>query len=146
MIGFKLAIIKNSIFHNEFQSHEPEFDYLKSLEIEEKINCIKWCRGNGNGLHLLSSNDKTIRLWNVASGECMMTLEGHTNEVKSVAFSYDSTNIVSGSIDETVRVWNVESGNCEVTLGGHAHSIYSVAFSNDGRKIKTKHTILVKRK
>ena len=45
-------------FHNEFQSHEPEFDYLKSLEIEEKINCIKWCRGNGNSMHLLSSNDK----------------------------------------------------------------------------------------
>jgi serine/threonine-protein phosphatase 2A regulatory subunit B len=31
-------------FHTEFQSHEPEFDYLKSLEIEEKINKIKWCK------------------------------------------------------------------------------------------------------
>lgn len=29
-------------FYTEFQSHEPEFDYLKSLEIEEKINCIRW--------------------------------------------------------------------------------------------------------
>ena len=28
---------------NEFQSHEPEFDYLKSLEIEEKINTLRWC-------------------------------------------------------------------------------------------------------
>ena len=28
---------------HEFQSHEAEFDYLKSLEIEEKINCLRWC-------------------------------------------------------------------------------------------------------
>jgi len=31
-------------FWTQFQSHEPEFDYLKSMEIEEKINQIKWCR------------------------------------------------------------------------------------------------------
>ncbi|POW12498.1 hypothetical protein PSTT_04519, partial [Puccinia striiformis] len=31
-------------FYTEFQSHEPEFDYLKSLEIEEKINKIRWCK------------------------------------------------------------------------------------------------------
>ncbi len=29
-------------FFYEFQSHDPEFDYLKSLEIEEKINKIRW--------------------------------------------------------------------------------------------------------
>jgi len=43
-------------FHCEFQSHEPEFDYLKSLEIEEKINQIKWCRPSGNSMFLLSTN------------------------------------------------------------------------------------------
>ena len=31
-------------FYTEFQSHEAEFDYLKSLEIEEKINQIEWLR------------------------------------------------------------------------------------------------------
>ena len=41
----------------EFQSHEPEFDYLKSLEIEEKINKIKWCHnGSSNNHFLLTSN------------------------------------------------------------------------------------------
>ena len=34
-------------FYTEFQSHEPEFDYLKSLEIEEKINSIRWCHNRG---------------------------------------------------------------------------------------------------
>ncbi|KKA30526.1 hypothetical protein TD95_003370 [Thielaviopsis punctulata] len=52
-------------FHTEFQSHEPEFDYLKSLEIEEKINKIKWCRRQNQSHYLLSTNDKTIKLWKV---------------------------------------------------------------------------------
>ena len=50
----------------EFQSHEPEFDYLKSLEIEEKINTLKWChQGANEGRFVLSTNDKTIKLWKV---------------------------------------------------------------------------------
>ena len=36
---------------HDFQSHEAEFDYLKSLEIEEKINCLRWC--NFSLTHLL---------------------------------------------------------------------------------------------
>ena len=52
-------------FYTEFQSHEPEFDCLKSLEIEEKINCIQWSKRNATGLFLLATNDKTIRYWKV---------------------------------------------------------------------------------
>ena len=50
----------------EFQSHEPEFDYLKSLEIEEKINKVRWCRSSSNTRMLLSTNDKTVKLWKVS--------------------------------------------------------------------------------
>ncbi|KAI8914993.1 hypothetical protein PhCBS80983_g03492 [Powellomyces hirtus] len=52
-------------FYTEFQSHEPEFDYLKSLEIEEKINKIRWCKKQNAAHFLLSTNDKTIKLWKV---------------------------------------------------------------------------------
>lgn len=43
-------------FYTEFQSHEPEFDYLKSLEIEEKINKIRWCKRQNAAHFLLSTN------------------------------------------------------------------------------------------
>lgn len=46
-------------FYAEFQSHEPEFDYLKSLEIEEKINAIKWCPRVNNALFLLATNGES---------------------------------------------------------------------------------------
>ncbi|KAG0455142.1 hypothetical protein HPP92_024434 [Vanilla planifolia] len=52
-------------YKTEFQSHEPEFDYLKSLEIEEKINKIRWCQASNSALFLLSTNDKTIKFWKV---------------------------------------------------------------------------------
>lgn len=51
----------------EFQSHEPEFDYLKSLEIEEKINKVRWVRSSGNTKHIIATNDKTIKLWKVCN-------------------------------------------------------------------------------
>ena len=41
-----------------FQSHEPEFDYLKSLEIEEKINKIRWLKRKNPAHFLLSTNGK----------------------------------------------------------------------------------------
>jgi serine/threonine-protein phosphatase 2A regulatory subunit B len=45
---------------HDFRSHEPEFDCLKSLEIEEKINKIKWCKRQNHALFLLSTNGKFI--------------------------------------------------------------------------------------
>ncbi|CAG9118900.1 unnamed protein product [Plutella xylostella] len=52
--------------YSTFQSHEPEFDYLKSLEIEEKINKIRWLKRKNQSHFLLSTNDKTIKLWKVS--------------------------------------------------------------------------------
>ena len=48
--------------YSTFQSHEPEFDYLKSLEIEEKINQICWVKQSGSSLFLLTTNGKSHSL------------------------------------------------------------------------------------
>lgn len=50
-------------YMTEFQSHEPEFDYLKSFEIEEKINKVRWVNQPSASRMILSTNDKTIKLW-----------------------------------------------------------------------------------
>ena len=65
----------------------------------------------------------------------MLTLEGHTDSVTSVAFNHDGTKIVSGSEDKTIRVWNVDTGECILTLKGHTDYVKSVAFNHDGTKI-----------
>ena len=59
-------------FYTEFQSHEPEFDCLKSLEIEEKINMIKWGKKINNGLYLLACNGRhTTRTHTRTVMQCM---------------------------------------------------------------------------
>ncbi|MGM9847095.1 MAG: hypothetical protein ACI31F_03990 [Muribaculaceae bacterium] len=89
-----------------------------------------------DGKYLVSGNwYNTIKLWDVSTGECIKTFEGHTEDVSSVAFSPDGNYIASGSWDKTIKLWNVATGECIKTFEGHAGSVYSVAFSPDGKYI-----------
>jgi WD40 repeat protein len=54
------------------------------------------------------SKDKTVKIWDLETGECRATLKGHTDEVNSVAITPDGNRILSGSNDCMVRVWDVE--------------------------------------
>nr|BAA09945.1 protein phosphatase 2A 55kD regulatory subunit (B subunit) [Schizosaccharomyces pombe] len=67
-------------FFTEFQSHEPEFDYLKSLEIEEKINKIRWCKRTNRAHFLLSTNDKTIKLWKLYEKNLRVVAENNLSD------------------------------------------------------------------
>ncbi len=51
----------------EIQSHYKDFDYLKSVDIEERINAIEWLYPSNNSLLMLSTNDKTIKLWKLSN-------------------------------------------------------------------------------
>ncbi|ONK55436.1 uncharacterized protein A4U43_UnF3350 [Asparagus officinalis] len=52
-----------TVLDNRLLDNRPVFDYLKSLEIEEKINKIRWCQTANGALFLLSTNNKTIKYW-----------------------------------------------------------------------------------
>ena len=77
--------------------------------------------------------DKSIKLWNVASGREIRTLSGHRNWVTTLAFSPDGRLLASGSWDKTVKIWEVETGREIETLAGHTRHIYTVAFDRDGQ-------------
>ncbi|MEH1789775.1 MAG: serine/threonine-protein kinase [Nostoc sp.] len=82
-----------------------------------------------------ASDDKTIKLWNIASGEAIRTLEGHANWIWTVAFSPDSKTLASGSADKTIKLWNLQTGKLIHTLQGHSDGVTSVAFSPDGKTL-----------
>jgi WD40 repeat protein len=77
----------------------------------------------------------TVRLWDAVTGAMLQTLEGHSSQVTSVAFSPDSQRIVSGSSDNTVRLWDAVTGAALQTLEGHSGLVNLVAFSPDGQRI-----------
>ncbi|NCQ94376.1 MAG: hypothetical protein GPJ13_04130, partial [Microcystis aeruginosa W11-06] len=65
------------------------------------------------------SRDKTIKLWNVETGQEIRTLKGHDDYVRSINFSPDGKTLVSGSADNTIKLWNVETGQEIRTLKGY---------------------------
>ena len=89
---------------------------------------------SADGLWALSgSKDKTLRLWEMATGRCVRTFEGHTKRVYSVALSADGRWALSGSCDRTLRLWDAATGECVRTLEGHTGWVTSVVLSADGR-------------
>lgn len=117
-------------FYREFQSHEEEFDYLKSMEIEEKINRISWCPRINGALHLLSTNDKTIKLWKI-----------HERKVKSVAQLNVETGRYGGRVPVTsLRVPQLVPQESTVVAtprrvygNVHAYHVNSLSCNVDGQ-------------
>ena len=52
------------------------------------------------------SDDKTIKIWNYESGECISTLSGHTGLVTTLVYIPGLNFIVSGSFNKTIKIWN----------------------------------------
>jgi WD40 repeat protein len=87
-----------------------------------------------NGAMALSgSDDRTLKVWDVATGEEFRTFGAHSNAVRSVAFSPDGRTALSGSSDKTLKLWDATSGKTLRTFTGHSDIVHSVAFSPDGR-------------
>src|SRR4051812_26350380 len=63
------------------------------------------------------------------------TLQGHTNEVASVAFSPDGKTLASASYDGTLKLWEVATGKERATLGEYTGCLGCVAFSPDGKTL-----------
>mmetsp|Transcript_33283 Transcript_33283/g.108844 ORF Transcript_33283/g.108844 Transcript_33283/m.108844 type:complete len:460 (-) Transcript_33283:383-1762(-) len=121
-------------FLTEFQSHEPEFDFLKSLEIEEKINSMRWCKGTMGCKMLLSTNDKTIKLWKV-----------YGKKIKTVSnMNIEPRNGCAGGPAAVMRGRGLRlplMATCERVVtatpkrtfaNAHAYHINSVALCSDG--------------
>jgi WD40 repeat protein/transcriptional regulator with XRE-family HTH domain len=79
--------------------------------------------------------DTTVKLWEAASGELLLTLFGHSSQVVSVAFSADGSYVASASEDGSIKLWDALTGRELLTLRGHTSGVMGVAFSPDGNRL-----------
>jgi WD40 repeat protein len=89
---------------------------------------------SADGQRVISgSYDNTLKIWDVANGDCLHTLKGHTDSVRALVLSADGKRVISGSSDNTIKIWDVASGDCLHTLKGHTDSVRALVLSGDGQ-------------
>lgn len=151
--GYAIGNILNLLLHMEIDLHGHDFSqlmirqaYLQGAALTDVnfahahfSNCV-FTETFGRVLSLALAPDQTflaagtasgnIELWQFPAGTPYQTLTGHTDWIRSLAFTSDGL-LASASDDGTIRVWDIHTGMCLQTLQGHQGRVYTVAWSPD---------------
>jgi WD40 repeat protein len=121
------------IFEHALQEYvEPTL--LRTLEGHTgQVFSVNW--SPDGSMLATGSMDKTAKIWNAHTGECLCTLEKFT---RLVSWSPNSTLLATDSWDDSVKIWCANTGTCARTLEGHKHWISSVSWSPDSKKLATR--------
>ena len=91
---------------------------------------------NSDGTMLVTGGaDRTVRIWNAATGQQRFSMSGHTAPVHAVAMSPDGSLIVSSAADKTVRLWDATGGRQLKQLATFPSTMYAVAFHPLGKLV-----------
>lgn len=138
-----------NLSRSKIQEVRGIFDKLKKLKqtgiLIETMRNLREKRGRHSGrvftLMQLSdgriasgSNDETIKIWNVSTGECEKTFTGHDNDGFPL-IQLSDRRIASGCNNKTINIWNVNTGACDMRLKGHSNSVRTLIqlSGSDGR-------------
>ncbi|KAG0043057.1 hypothetical protein BGZ83_011888, partial [Gryganskiella cystojenkinii] len=81
------------------------------------------------------SVDSTVRIYDVASGSCKLTLNGHEGTVIDVAYSPDGLLVATASYDKRVRVFDRHRGFLLLTFQSHTDALRTLAFAPSGKQV-----------
>lgn len=113
--------------------HLWDVENWESIPIERDQERVLSISFTPDGTTLASARlDGRIKLWDVATGYNLATIEAHGAGVLSVSFSSDGAILASGSHDGTVKLWDGANWQGTTTFSGHSGNLDAVAFSPDG--------------
>ncbi|MEO1144442.1 MAG: BTAD domain-containing putative transcriptional regulator [Cyanobacteria bacterium J06638_22] len=157
-VTFVHAVFKNTVFNQPFapvcsMAFSPDGALLATgdgegrvviwrmadqkpiLTIQASTSWVMALEFNHNGQQLVSEETSHLRVWDVASGQLIKTLNGHTSLIWTLASSPIENLIVSGSVDSYLVVWDLGREELLHRLTGHTQQINATAFSPDGKQI-----------
>ncbi|MBL6446279.1 caspase family protein [Fulvivirga sp. 29W222] len=91
-----------------------------------------------DGKYLLTgSRDKSIKLWDVASGRELRSFLGHKSTINDIDVTDDGKYFISSSADKTAKFWEISTGKVIRDFVGSKDIMTSVSLSPDGSKLIT---------
>jgi WD40 repeat protein len=115
----------------------PEQWSVVLLTLERHSNAVTAVQFSPDGSKLASaSDDKTVIVWDPATGVKQRTLEGHSRWVSAVQFSPDGSKLASASHDKTVIIWDLTSNTLMEKIDVEGY-VSDLAFSAGGFYLKT---------
>lgn len=97
------------------------------------VNCLALV-AKGDTL-VTGGEDRSVRVWEVATGKQLRSFQGHMTKVTAVATRPDGKQIASGSEDGAIRLWDISSDDDHRAMKEATDSLWAVAFSPDGKRV-----------
>lgn len=132
--GECLQVLKEHSHFIECVSFSPST--LSTLETSEG----KVYKGKETaGVFLASgSRDKTIKIWETSTGICIMTLIGHDNWVRGLAFHPNGKYLISCSDDKSIRIWDLKQArSIKIINDAHSHFVSCLDFNSKNPRLAT---------
>jgi hypothetical protein len=82
-----------------------------------------------------ASNDRTLKVWDIKSGQVLATLDQPEGAVTACAVTPDGRRVVSASNDKTLKIWDLETERVLVTLTGHRKHVTACTVTPDGQRV-----------
>ena len=96
--------------------------------LQEHSECVFRLQALESGELISCSRDKTIKIWDLNEGSCIITLFGHTDEIKSIRIDNQTNILASCSEDKTIKIWNLKSGECVKTIRDNGGDMFDLIF------------------
>lgn len=106
---------------------------LKTLSASDSGQAIKVIAFSPDGKRLATgfSDGGTVKIWDTATGQLLLTLSGQSRQAPSLTFSPNGKLIAAGSCDTSIFIWDAMIGEKKFELRGHSACVNALAFSPD---------------
>ncbi|GAA54626.1 guanine nucleotide-binding protein subunit beta [Clonorchis sinensis] len=108
-----------------------------SRELPGHTGYLSCCRFLNDAQIVTSSGDVTCALWDIDTGQQIITFTGHTGDVMSLSLAPDQRTFISGACDASAKLWDLRDGQCKQTFPGHESDINAVSYFPNGLSFGT---------